>query len=138
VRRWPLEKIPYFRTQYSIMQKLTGGLRDAGVPLLVGTDNFVPCQIAGFAMKDEMEQMFSAGLTRFEVLQAATANPAVFRKEPDAGTAAPGKIADLVLLDANPLDDVDNIFRQDGVMLRGRWFPEADLQSRLAAGTGSN
>ncbi|HKD65763.1 MAG TPA: amidohydrolase family protein, partial [Candidatus Binataceae bacterium] len=115
VRRWPLEKIPYFRTQYSIMQKLTGGLRDAGVPLLVGTDNFVPCQIAGFAMKDEMEQMFSAGLTRFEVLQAATANPAVFRKEPDAGTAAPGKIADLVLLDANPLDDVDNIFRQDGV-----------------------
>ena len=138
VRRWPLEKIPYFRAQYSVMQKLTRGLRDAGVPLLVGTDNFVPCQIAGFAVKDEIEQMFAAGLTRFEVLQSATANPARFLKEPDTGTVAPGKIADLVLLDANPLDDVDNIFRQDGVMLHGRWFPEADLQGRLAAGTGSN
>ena len=138
VRRWPLEKIPHFRAQYSVMQKLTRGLRDAGVPLLVGTDNFVPCQIAGFAVKDEIEQMFAAGLTRFEVLQAATANPARFLKEPDTGAVAPGKIADLVLLDANPLDDVDNIFRQDGVMLHGRWFPEADLQSRLAAGAGSN
>ena len=84
-------------------------------------------------MRDEFEQLYEAGLTPFEALQAATFNAARFlATTADGGTVATGKIADLVLLDANPLDDVDNVFRQDGVMLGGHWFPEAELQAKLS------
>lgn len=132
VKRWPPEKIPYLRQQYLIMQRLTAGLRDAGVPLLVGTDPFVPCVIPGFSMKDEMEQMYEAGLTPYEVLQAATANGARFLGTSEQeGTVGKGKIADLVLLNANPLDDINNAFLQEGVMLRGKWYPEDELQKAL-------
>lgn len=119
--------------QYVILQQLVRGLRDAGVPLLAGTDSFVPCQLPGFSMKDELEQLNAAGLTPFEALRSATSNPSRFLdSDGDSGTVASGKIADLVLLEANPLEDVDNVFRRDGVMVRGRWFPESDLQARLS------
>lgn len=132
LKRWPLDAILKFRSQFQIMQKLTRGLRDAGVPLLVGTDDLVPCVLPGFSMKNEFEELYAAGLTPFEVLQAATYNAAVFLgTTATSGTVWPGKVADLVLLSANPLDDVDNAFRQEGVMLHGKWFPESQLQSRL-------
>ncbi len=138
VKRWPLEAIVKLRAQFLVMQELTRGLRDAGVPLLVGTDDLVPCVVPGFALKNEFEELYAAGLTPFEVLQAATYNPAVFLgTTATSGTVAPGKSADLVLLSANPLDDVDNTFRQDGVMLQGQWFPESELQSRLARTAGA-
>ncbi len=132
LKHWTLADVPKLRAQYALMQRLVRGLRDAGVPLLAGTDPMVPSQLPGFSMKDELEQLTAAGLTPYEALQSATSNQARFLGTvADSGTIAPGKIADLVLLDANPLDDVDNVFRQDGVMLRGRWFPEAELQLLL-------
>ncbi|MBV8892400.1 MAG: amidohydrolase family protein [Acidobacteria bacterium] len=132
VRRWPPERIPYLRAQYSIMRQLVAGLRDAGVPLLAGTDPFVPCVIPGFSMKDELQQLYEAGLTPYEVLQAGTSNAARFLGNPEyVGTIAKGKIADLVLLNANPLQNVNNIFRQEGVLLRGRWFSQDELQKNL-------
>jgi hypothetical protein len=140
VKRWPPEKIPRLRTQYSVMQRLVRGLRDAGVPLLAGTDPFVPCVIPGFSMKDELEQLYEAGLTPYQVLQTATSNAARFLGTADStGTIARGKVADLVLLDANPLLDVDSIFQQDGVMLRGHWLPEDEVRTKLAeAASASN
>jgi imidazolonepropionase-like amidohydrolase len=129
---WTYADLPYFRAQYRVMETLVRGLRDAGVPLLVGTDDMVPMQMPGFAMRDEMLAMQEAGLTPAEVLRAATYNAARFlRKDAVSGQVAPGMAADLVLLDANPLDDVSNVFRQDGVMLRGTWRPEAELQREL-------
>jgi imidazolonepropionase-like amidohydrolase len=114
------------------MQRLVAGLRDAGVPLLAGTDPFVPCVIPGFSMKDELEQLYEAGLTPYQVLQSATVAPARFLGTSETtGTIAKGKLADLLLINANPLVDVDNIFRQEGVMLHGRWFAEDELQTRL-------
>jgi imidazolonepropionase-like amidohydrolase len=90
-------------------------------------------------MKDELEQLYEAGLTPYEVLQTATSNAARFLgTSEETGIVATGKIADLVLLDANPLVDVDNIFRQEGVMLRGHWFPEDDLQTKLAEAVSVN
>ena len=87
-------------------------------------------------MEDEFRQLYEAGLTPFEVLQAATSNAARFLgTTADTGTIAPGKIADLVLLDANPLDDVTNVFRQDGVMLAGQWFSEGVLRTELSKTT---
>ena len=83
--------------------------------------------------RQDFEELYAAGLTPFDVLQAATYNPAVFLgTTATSGTVSPGKVADLVLLNANPFDDVQNAFRQDGVMLHGKWFPESDLQSNLA------
>ena len=73
------------------MQRLPTGLRDAGVPLLAGTDPFVPCVIPGFSMKDELEQLYEAGLTPYEVLQTATINAARFLQNSDeTGTVAKG------------------------------------------------
>ncbi len=133
VKRWPPERIPYLRAQYSIMQRLVVGLRNAGVPLLDGTDPLVPCVIPGFSMKGELEQLYEAGLTPYEVLQTSSSNAARFLgASANIGTIATGKGADLVLLSANPLVDVDNIFRQEGVMLHGRWFFQEELQTKLA------
>jgi imidazolonepropionase-like amidohydrolase len=133
LKRWTLADIPKMRAQYSLMQRLVRGLRDARVPLLAGTDDMVPCQLPGFSMKDELEQLVEAGLTPFEALQAATSNAARFLgTTADTGTVAPGKVADLVLLDANPLDDVDNVFRQDGVMLRAAaGFPRPNYKQNF-------
>jgi imidazolonepropionase-like amidohydrolase len=100
---------------------------------LAGTDDLVPSVIPGFALKNEFEELYGAGLTTFEVLQAATYNPAIFLgTTAESGTVGSGKLADLVLLSANPLDDVENAFRQEAVMLHGKLFPESELQSTLA------
>jgi imidazolonepropionase-like amidohydrolase len=107
-------------------------LRRAGAPIMVGTDTPNPQIIHGFAVHEEMKLLEEAGLTRYEVLRAATANPAVFVGTPDAfGVVAEGARADLLLLDANPLDDLANLKRRTGVMLRGRWLPEGELQAAL-------
>jgi hypothetical protein len=134
LRHWKLNDIPRFRAQYSLMQRLVRGLNDAGVPLLVGTDDMVPLQLAGFAMRDEMVQMQEAGLSPFEVLKAATATAGAFLdSHGTTGKVKPGGFADLVLLNADPLLDVSNVFRQDGVLLHGRWYSEDELQRRLWA-----
>jgi Amidohydrolase family len=134
LKNWTYKDIARFRAQYAVMQKLVRGLRDAGVPLLVGTDDMVPMQLPGLSMRDEMLQLEEAGLTPFEVLQAATFTSAQFLEHSSSvGAIKPGYVADLVLLEANPLEDVGNIFRQGGVMLQGHWFTEADLQRALWA-----
>ncbi len=132
LRNWTVRDLPMLNAQYSIMRRLVRGLRDAGVPLLAGTDDMVPVQLPGFAMRNELEQLNEAGLTPFEALQTATSNPGRFLGlSENAGTVVVGKTADLVLLSANPLENIDNAFLQDGVMLHGRWFSEAALQHAL-------
>jgi imidazolonepropionase-like amidohydrolase len=76
--------------------------------------------------------MVEAGLPVYAVLEAATRKPAAyFGQEAEFGTVAVGKRADLLLLEANPLDDIANVHRQRGVMLRGRWLPKAEIERRL-------
>jgi len=132
LHNWSYANLDHFKAQYRMMQRLVRELRDAGVPLLVGTDDMVPMQLPGFAMKAEMEEMQEAGLTPFEVLKAATVTSAQFLGRQDrSGAVRAGYDADLVLLDADPLEDVSNVFRQAGVMLHGRWLDEASLQHAL-------
>jgi imidazolonepropionase-like amidohydrolase len=134
LHHWTLSNIAHFRAEYAVMQRLVRGLRDAGVPLLMGTDDMAPVQLPGFAVPDELRQLQQAGLTPFQVLQTATSNAARFlRHEADSGAVKPGYAADLVLLEANPLEAADNLTRQAGVMLHGRWFPEGELQDSLWA-----
>ena len=104
LKHWKVTDLPMLRSQYTLMQTLVRGLRDAGVPLLLGTDPMVPVQLPGFSVRDEMQQLAEAGLTPFEVLQSATWNQARFlNTEATSGSIAVGKAADLVLLEANPL-----------------------------------
>jgi imidazolonepropionase-like amidohydrolase len=78
--------------------------------------------------------MVAAGLTPYQALESGTRNPAVFFGVEDQwGTVQEGRAADLVLLDANPLQDIANIWKQSGVMVRGRWLPQSEIQQRLDA-----
>src|SRR6185436_10165753 len=76
---------------------------------LAGTDKGAFFAFPGFSLHDELQELVNAGLTPLEALQAATLNPAEFlHKEKELGTVEKGKIADLVLLDANPLENIHN------------------------------
>ena len=77
--------------------------------------------------------MSSFGMTPYEVLEIATRRPAeYFNAADEFGTVAEGQRADLLLLTANPLDDIWNVARRAGVMLNGRWISEEEIQARLA------
>ncbi|HXB55648.1 MAG TPA: amidohydrolase family protein [Vicinamibacteria bacterium] len=110
--------------------EITAGLRAAGVQMMAGTDATNPIQVPGVTLHDELEQLVQAGLTPFEALVTATRNPAMFLgRLQEAGTVTPGTVADLVLLDSNPLENISNTRRIAGVLLRGRWLDHAQLES---------
>jgi imidazolonepropionase-like amidohydrolase len=91
----------------------------AGVPLMAGTDG--PLAQAGPALHDELQMLVKAGMSPLHALQAATRNPAAFiGRLPELGTIERGKIADLVLVDADPLLDIANLRRVSTVILGGK------------------
>ena len=127
------------RALVELRQELTRALHAAGAPIALGSDAPQFFNVPGFSIHHEMEMMAAAGLTPYEVLATGTREPARYFGTPDAfGTVEPGRRADLILLGANPLDDVANVQRRIGVMVRGQWLPEADIQSRLGTIAQSN
>jgi hypothetical protein len=117
-----------------IRRQLTRALHDAGAPLALGSDAPQFFNVPGFSIHPEMEMMVASGLTPYEVLVTGTRNPAVYFGTPDDfGTVAVGRRADLILLEANPLQDIANARRVAGVMVRGRWLPQQEIQQRLDA-----
>ena len=107
-------------------------MRDSGVGLLAGTDVSVTWMVPGFSLHEEMEALVRAGLSPLEALQAATLNPARYLNETDSlGTVEPDRVADLVLLDANPLVDIANTTRIRGVMRNGHYLDRAALDDLL-------
>lgn len=112
--------------------KVLRALHEGGVRILAGTDSPQQFNIPGFSYHRELQEMHDAGMSTFEVLKAATVNAGEYFKEQDSfGTIEPGKRADIVLLNANPLEDISNTSKIEGVMVRGRWFSHADIWSRL-------
>jgi hypothetical protein len=127
--------VPYLLTSLSFLRELTKAFHDAGVEVLLGTDasDDQPFMIPGFSIHDELQELVSAGLTPFEAIKAGTTAAArLLRRSEQLGTVSAGKRADLILVEGNPLEDVGNIKRRAGVMVRGRWMPEGELKSRLA------
>lgn len=113
--------------------RLVQAFRAAGVPLVVGTDTGVSGVVAGFAVHDELELLAAAGLTPEEVLTSATRLPATWLGiGNEVGTIEVGKRADLLLLTANPLDNVKNTRAIAGVFVNGRWLPRVTLDAMLA------
>ena len=108
-------------------------LNRAGAGILMGTDAPQQYSVPGFSLHREMERMVDAGMTPYEVLRSGTANVGSYFSAWDTfGLVAGGQRADLLLLTANPLEDVSNVARRAGVMVRGRWYPEDQIQERLA------
>jgi len=120
------------RREVELRDKVLKALNDAGVVILMGTDAPQVFSVPGFSLYHELPVMVRAGMTPFQVLASGTINVArFFGTENETGTVANGKRADLLLLDANPLQAIDNIQRRAGVMVNGRWLPESEIQRRL-------
>lgn len=112
---------------------LVGLMQKGGVKILAGTDSAAPYVFPGSSLHEELALLVEAGLTPMEALQTATRNPAEFLGRLDSqGTIAVGKDADLVLLDANPLDDIRDTRKIRAVILRGKLLDRNALDHLLA------
>jgi imidazolonepropionase-like amidohydrolase len=113
--------------------QIVGAMHRAGVPFMAGTDTAPGVYIVpGFCLHDELANFVEAGFTPMEALQTATSNPAKFLgMEASFGSVEPGKIADLVLLTADPLDDVGNTRKISVVVANGHIFDRAALDQIL-------
>jgi imidazolonepropionase-like amidohydrolase len=108
-------------------------MQKAGVKILAGTDSPAPYVFPGSGLHDELQLLVQAGLTPREALQSSTKRPAEFLHiAKDSGTVEKGKLADLVLLDANPLDEIANTRKIHAVFLRGKLLDRAALDQLLA------
>ena len=112
--------------------KVVGLANSLGVSILAGTDLAAGFVYPGFSLHDELVMLVDAGLTPLEALQAGTSNPAELFPALKAGAIGPGKRADLLLLDANPLEDIRNTKKIRAVILRGKVLSKTDLDNILA------
>jgi imidazolonepropionase-like amidohydrolase len=118
--------------EISLRNRMLKALSDEGAVILLGTDAPQLYSVPGFSLQREMETMVGAGMTPLQVLQSGTVNIArYYGIESETGTVAVGKRADLLLLEANPLQDIRNVARKAGVMVRGKWLPWSEIQQRL-------
>ena len=124
---WLLRKQAYAR-----QLEIVAFLHKEGVAFLAGTDLSNPYVLPGFSLHDELAAFVAAGFTPLEALQTATLLPARYLNATDSlGTVATGKLADLVLLDANPLTDIRNSTRIRAVIANGRLYERAALDKLL-------
>jgi imidazolonepropionase-like amidohydrolase len=125
-----------FRLRSSFMEAslhIVGKMKAAGVPIMAGTDTTAPFVFPGSSLHEELALLVQAGLTPLQALQAATKLPAEFLgKLQTQGTIEQGKFADLVLLDANPLDNIHNTQKIRAVILRGKLLERSFLDEVLA------
>ncbi len=125
----PLPAAQTFQKYYGMQQRLVGVLKQNGARMLTGSDLGGIWVIPGVGLHQEFAELAAAGLSPLEVLQATTLNGAIFmQREATMGTVEEGKNADLVLLDANPLERVANLGAIAGVFLRGQYFSQTALE----------
>jgi hypothetical protein len=128
----PPGEYEFMRSLFGHKLMLVGAMNQAGVPLLAGTDEFNPYCFAGFGLHDELVWLVKAGLSPVEALRAATSGPARFLgREAEMGTVAEGRMADLVVLDDDPLVNIANTTRIAAVVLRGTLYDRAALDGML-------
>jgi imidazolonepropionase-like amidohydrolase len=122
------ERIKFMR----YMQSVVATMQRAGAPILAGTDLGNPSVTPGFSLHDELALFVDGGMTPLDALRTATLNPARYLAATDTmGSIAGGKVADIVLLDANPLDDIRNTMRIHAVIVNGRVLDRARLDGLI-------
>lgn len=127
------ERFVLYRQEFTIQLQIVKAMQDAGIPLIAGTDFPNPYCYPGFSLHEELQWMVKAGLTPAQALRTATINPArYFDIQGHTGSVTEGKLASLVILDANPLDEIGNTQKIHTVILRGKIFNSEDLQALLA------
>jgi imidazolonepropionase-like amidohydrolase len=132
------DQVKALHEHMNLLVDVTRRLHRAGVKLVTGTDA-AGARLVGFSLQRELVVLVKAGLTPLESLQAATINPAIAFGRSDLGTVESGKLADLVLLDASPLEKIENTQKVDAVVAGGRLYDHAaikrlmDLAEQLAA-----
>jgi imidazolonepropionase-like amidohydrolase len=118
----------------SLNRQMVKALQEAGAGILLGTDAAQAYHLPGFSIHEELAMLVEAGLSPYEAIQAGTRNAAdVLGVLDEFGTVEVGKRADLILLEGNPLADAQNLQERSGVMLRGRWLSDDQLQEMLAS-----
>lgn len=118
----------------AVRGRLIKALHDEGAGLLLGSDAPQVFNVPGFSLHRELRYLVQAGLTPYQALSTGTREVARFLGTPgDFGTVEPGRRADLILLEGDPLKDVGHLQRRAGVMVGGRWLPEAEIAAGLAA-----
>lgn len=109
-------------------------LMDKGVLILAGTDVNNPFCVPGFGLQQELINLREAGFSNLQILQTATINPAKFLyKEKELGTVTAGKLADLLVLEGNPLQDISNTQKINAVIANGKYFSKEDIAQMLKA-----
>lgn len=120
------------KEEFETERQIVGVMQQSGAGILAGTDTLNPFIFPGFSLHDELGFLVQAGLLPIEALQAATLNPARFMgREKDLGTIEAGKLADMVLLYANPLDDISNTKKIWAVIYNGKLYPREALDQML-------
>jgi imidazolonepropionase-like amidohydrolase len=130
---WPdVSDDPSLKVQIWRVYRLVALAKQAKTEILAGTDTGDPYVIPGAALHDELEQLVMAGLTPRDALEAATLAPArFFDAQKDMGSIEKGKLADMVLLNANPLDNIRNVRQVQAVVSHGRYYSRKDLDAML-------
>lgn len=126
----PLEK----RARWvGLRERLIKAIYDAGGKLMAGSDTPEFLWLYGFGLHHELKALKDAGISNYAALAAGTRNAHEFFGTLDkVGTIQKGQRADLILLDANPLDDITNTQKRSGVMLKGEWYSQSELNRWLA------
>ncbi len=120
------------RNLFTADKQLVGLMFRAGVPLLAGTDAMNPFCFPDFSLHDELALLVESGLTPLAALQSATLHPAEFLgRTGEQSLIAPGKRADLVLLSADPLADINNTMQIQAAWLHGKYLDRASLDRLL-------
>ena len=126
-------RIKYVQDVVDFNCPLVKAFTAAGIPVLTGTDAPVPGVAPGFALHDEFAALSKCGMSNAQILESTTRRAAEWLGTlPDRGTVESGKRADLVLLDADPLEDIAHTRRISAVIVGGHYLPRAELERRLA------
>jgi imidazolonepropionase-like amidohydrolase len=116
----------------AVRRRMLKALQDAGAGLLLGSDAPQVWNVPGFSIHRELATYVAAGLTPYQALATGTRNVAAHLNRRDEGMIRTGARANLVLLEANPLENIANASRIAGVMIAGRWIPKPEIDRRLA------
>ncbi len=114
-----------------LRRKLIYECQKNGVGLLLGCDAPQVFNVPGFSTHNELKYLVEAGLTPYQALLTGTVNVAKYLNLADAGTLKPGAIADLILINGNPLADITNTKNVEGVMVRGKWLSKSEIETGL-------